>query len=103
MTNQIFCIWQIPEKKRVHNVTVHQLFIDVKKACDSVRTEVLYNILIEFRTPRKLVHMCLSQTYSTVCIGKRQCDNFPIQNGLQQGVGDAFSPLLFKLSFGIRH
>jgi hypothetical protein len=29
---------------------VHQLFIDFKKAYDSVRREVLYNILIEFET-----------------------------------------------------
>jgi hypothetical protein len=34
-------------KKWEYNVTVHQLFIDFKKAYDSVRREVLYNILIE--------------------------------------------------------
>jgi hypothetical protein len=33
------------------NETVHQLFIDFKKAHDSVRREVLYNILIEFGVP----------------------------------------------------
>jgi hypothetical protein len=27
--------------------TVHQLFIDFKKFCESVKSEVLYNILIE--------------------------------------------------------
>ena len=31
---------------------VHQLFIDFKKAYDSVRKEVLYNILIEFGVPK---------------------------------------------------
>jgi len=30
---------------------VHQLFIDFKKAYDSFRREVLYNILIEFVVP----------------------------------------------------
>jgi hypothetical protein len=35
--------------------TVHQLFIDFKKAYDSVRREVLYNILLEFGMPLKLV------------------------------------------------
>jgi hypothetical protein len=38
-------------------VTVHQLFIDFKKAYDSVRREVLYNIFIEFGEPIKLVRL----------------------------------------------
>ncbi|KAJ4442301.1 hypothetical protein ANN_12169 [Periplaneta americana] len=51
--------------------TVHQLFIDFKKAYDSVKREVLYDILIEFGIPKKLVRlikMCLSETYSRVRI-----------------------------------
>jgi hypothetical protein len=38
-------------------VTVHQLFTDFKKAYDLFRREVLYNILIEFRVPMKLVRL----------------------------------------------
>jgi hypothetical protein len=38
---------------------VHQLFIDFKKAYDSVRREVLYNILIEFGIPMKLVTLVM--------------------------------------------
>ena len=34
---------------------MHQLFIDFKKAYDSIRREVLYNILMEFDIPMKLV------------------------------------------------
>ena len=34
-------------KKWEHNEAVHQLFIDFKKAYDSVKREALYNILIE--------------------------------------------------------
>ena len=40
-----------------YNEPVHQLFIDFKKAYDSVRREVLYKILIEFGIPRKLVSL----------------------------------------------
>jgi hypothetical protein len=36
-TDQIFCIRQVLEKQWEYNGTVHQLFIDLKKACDSVR------------------------------------------------------------------
>ena len=38
-------------KKWEYNDTVHQLFIDFKKAYDSARREVLYNILMEFGIP----------------------------------------------------
>jgi hypothetical protein len=67
--------------------------------------EVLYNILIEFWIPMKLVRlitMCLNETYNKVRIGKHLSDNLPIQNGLKQR--DALSPLLynFALEYAIR-
>jgi hypothetical protein len=61
--DQIFYIWQILEKKLEYNGAVHQLFIYFKKAYDSVKREVLYNILLEFGIPKKLVRlikMCLN-------------------------------------------
>jgi len=39
------------------HIQVHQLFIDFKKAYDSVRRKILYKILIEFGIPRKLVRV----------------------------------------------
>jgi hypothetical protein len=84
---------------------VHQLFVDFKKAYDSVRRQVLYNIFIEFGIPLKLVRlikMCLNKTYSRVWVGKHMSDRFPIKNDLKQG--DALSPLLFNfaLEYAIR-
>jgi hypothetical protein len=87
-TDHIFCIRQILEKKWDYNEAVHQLFIDFKKAYVSVRREVLYNILIEFGIPIKLVRivkMCLSVAYSRVRVGKHLSDTFSIKNGLKQG------------------
>jgi hypothetical protein len=52
-TDHIFYIHQILEKTWEYNEAVHQLFIDFVKAYDSVRKEVLYNILIEFGIPMK--------------------------------------------------
>jgi hypothetical protein len=66
-TGHIFRFRQTFEKKMEYNIAVHQLFIDIKKAYDSVGREVLYNILIEFGIPMKLVRlikMCLIETYS---------------------------------------
>jgi hypothetical protein len=74
------------EKKWEYNETVHQLFVDFKKAYDSVRREVLYNILLEFGVPMKLVRLIkvgLNKTYSKVHINKHLSDTFPIQNDLK--------------------
>jgi hypothetical protein len=100
-TDQNFCIRQLLEKKWEYNVTVHHLFTDF----DSVRREVLYNFLIEFGVPMKLVWLiktCSNETCGKVHMGKHLSDSFPIQNGTEQG--DALSPLLFNfaLEYAIR-
>jgi len=45
------------KKKWEDNKAVHQIFIYYKKVYDSVRWEVLYNILIQFGIPKKLVRI----------------------------------------------
>jgi hypothetical protein len=53
--------------------------------------EVLYNIVIDFREPMKLVKLIKTfsnKIYSKVRIGKHLSERFPIENGLKQG--DAF-------------
>jgi hypothetical protein len=67
----------------------------LNKAYDSVRREVLYNILMEFAIPRKLVKV-LRMKPILVCIGKHLSDMFPIQNSIKQG--DVLSPLLFNFA-----
>jgi hypothetical protein len=57
----------------------------------------LYNNLIEFGIPLKLVRlikMCLSERYTRVWVGKHLSDRFPVKNGLKKG--DTLSPLLFN-------
>ena len=83
---------------------MHQPFIDFKKAYDSVRREVLCNILIQFVISMKLVRlikMCLNVTLSRVRVGKNLSDVFSFRNGLQQ---DALSALFFNfaLEYAIR-
>ena len=104
-TDYIFCICQVLEKTWEYNEAVHQLFIDFKQAYDSVRREVLNNILIEFRIPMKLarlIKMCLTEIYSRVWVGKNLSDRFPTGNDSKQG--DVLSPFFFNfaLEYAIR-
>jgi hypothetical protein len=98
--DHILCICQIFEKKKwVYNEEVHQLFVDFKKPYDSVRREVIYNIVIEFGIPMKmvrLIEMCLTETYSRVWVGKNLSDIFPSRNRLKKG--DTLLSLLFNFA-----
>ena len=96
-TDHIFCFPLILEKKWEYNEAVHLLSVNFKNDPDSVRREVLYNILIEFVIPKKLVRLikiCLNEPYSRVRVGKNLSDMFPIRNGLK--LVDALSPLLLN-------
>jgi hypothetical protein len=77
--------------------TVHLVFIDFKKAYNSVRREVLYNILSEFSVPMqpvRLIKLHLNEMYSGVCIALHLSEKLSIQNGLKQG--DASLPVLLN-------
>jgi hypothetical protein len=105
MMMMIIIIMQIVEKKWEYNEEARQLFVDYKKAYDSVRREVLCNILIEFGIPLtlvKLIKICLYETYSRVRVGKHLSDTFPTKNSSKEG--DTLSPLLFNfvLEYAIR-
>jgi hypothetical protein len=56
-SDQIFCTYQILEKKSEYNGIAHHLFLGFKKAYDTVMREELYNcnILIEIGIPMKAV------------------------------------------------
>jgi Reverse transcriptase (RNA-dependent DNA polymerase). len=83
------CLRQILEKKLEYNEAQYQLFMDIKKACDSVRREVLCNMLIELGISMKLVRIIkvyLKGTYSTDRVDKHLSDLLPINNGLKKKV-----------------
>ena len=64
----------------IRSVQVNQDVLKIKNAYDSVRREVLYNILVEFNVPMKLVRLIkiyLDETYSSVRVGKHLSDIFP--------------------------
>ena len=95
------------EKKEEYNEAVHQLFIDFKKAYDSVRREVLYNILIEFSIPMKLVrliliNLCPHETCSTVQVDKHLPHMIPIKKGWKQRGASSLLLCNFALEYATR-
>jgi hypothetical protein len=75
-------------EKWEYNVTVPQLFINLKETYVSVRREVLYSILIKFGISKNLVDLitiCLYETFNAAGVGKNLFESFPVQNGLKQG------------------
>jgi hypothetical protein len=104
-TDQIFYVCQLQEKKWKYNDTVHQLFIDFKKAYDSVWREVFYSIRSEFGIPRKLVvliKMSLKWNLQYSPYRQNLPDKFPIQNDLKQGVALSLVLFNFALEYAIR-
>ena len=89
-----------------YNEAVHQLFTYFKETYDSVKREVLYNILIEFGIPMKLVRLiktCLTETYSRVQGGKNLSGMFPIRNVLKKKGGGCSIAIAFQLCFRVCH
>jgi hypothetical protein len=96
LPNIYFAFVKSLRKKWELNEAVHQLFMDFKETYDTVRSEVLYNILVVFGIPMKLIRLVnvyLSEISSRV---KRLSDMFRIKNGLKQGV--ALTPLFFNVA-----
>ena len=61
---------------------MHQLFIDIKKAYDSVR-RVECSVSVK---QDRVIKMRLSEAFITVRVGKRLSDTFPIEYGLKRGI-----------------
>jgi len=77
---------------------VYILFVDFKKAYDSIHRESLINILKEFRFPRKIVNLfeaSINQTKIKVKILNTTSQPVRMTTGLRQE--DALSPVLFNL------
>jgi hypothetical protein len=82
-----------------YSEAVYQLFVGFEKAYDSVRVEVLYNLIFELGIPMKLLRLikiCLNENCSRVRVSKHSSDVFPVRNDLKQG--DVLSSLLFNLA-----
>lgn len=81
-----------------HNIRIHTLFVDFKKAYDSIHRESLLNIMKEFHFPQKLVNLVsisVMETLIRVQVGNSITEPATVNLGLRQG--DSLSPILFNV------
>jgi len=97
--DQIFALRQILEKCYEYNVNVHQLYIDFRKAYDTVRRGKVIEALKSFGiTPKlvRLVRMTLVDTTSMVKVDGQLSPPFRVKVGVRQG--GVLSATLFNLA-----
>ena len=98
-TDQMFTLRQILDKFREYNLQTHHLFVDFKAAYDSVKRNELWQIMLEYGFPTKLIklsRMTLEGSKSCVRIAGETSVAFVTLDGLKQG--DALSNLLFNIA-----
>jgi hypothetical protein len=97
--DQLATIEQLMEKKYEYRQKIWQVFVDFKKAYDSIHRDSLYNIMYEFGFPKKLISltkMCMNGTRYQVRVDCTVSEEFEVMTGLKQG--DALSPILFNIA-----
>jgi len=78
--------------------------MNFKKAFDSVTRKVLYNILIEFGIPEKilkLMKICLNETYTRIRLGKHLCNIISYYEWFETRKG--FISIAFIICFRVHH
>jgi sorting nexin-29 len=96
---QLSVIAQIIEKKHEYRQDMRQMFVDFRKAYDSIHRNSLYNIMEEFRFLKKLINLtklAMEGVKYQVRVDNIMLEVFNVETGLKQG--DALSSLLFNIA-----
>ena len=99
-SDMIFVARQLLEKSREHQSSLFTLFVDLKKAYDSVPRDALWQVLEKCGVPPKMltiVKQLHEGMQAEVRIGSELSDSFEVKNGLRQGC--TLAPTLFNLFF----
>ena len=94
----VFLCHSVLEKVYAHDIDLHILFIDFKKAFDSINQKKLLGSLVSFGIPKKigrLVKMTLEGAQFKVIVDGKISNPFVIGIGVKQG--DGLSATLFNL------
>ena len=100
-SDMIFCARQLMEKAREHNTKLY-LFVDLRKAYDSVPRQTLWAVLRKYGIPPPLVNIIQSLhdgMKAEVTVNGATTDSIDVTNGLRQGC--TIAPTLFNLYFNL--
>ena len=96
----IFVVRQLVEKTREHNKSLFVLFVNLRKAYDSVPREALWKVLIKCGVPPLMLKVIRS-FHDGICakirVGVSSTESFEVRNGLRQGC--TLAPTLFNIYF----
>ena len=101
-TDMIFCARQLVEKTREHNSKVFMLFVDLKKAYDSIPRQALWLVLQKYGIPLVIINLIQSLhegMKAEVSVSGGTTPAIEVNNGLRQGC--TIAPTLFNLYFNM--
>ena len=98
--DMIFVARQLMEKAREHGDSLYVMFVDLKKAYDSVPREALWQVLQKCGVPPQMLEI-IKSFHEGMCaevrVGHDTTDCFEVKNGLRQGC--TMAPTLFNIYF----
>ena len=97
-TSQILALRRVIEEASVHQTDIVIIFVDFRKAFDSVNRECVQQVLKAYNVPEKLINGIMSlysNTIATVITPDGLTDKFKTTSGVLQG--DTLAPFLFVL------
>ena len=96
----IFVVQQLFEKAKEHQESLFTLFVDLRKACDSVPRVALWHVLEMWCPPQmlRIVRSFHEDMQAEVRVGGVLSDTFKVRSGLRQGC--TLAPTLFIIYFG---
>ena len=96
----IFVARQLVEKTREHGESLYVLFVDLRKAYDSVPRQALWKVLEKYGMLAKMLNVVKSfheRMPAEVRVGSTVTERFEVRNGLRQGC--TLAPTLFNIYF----
>ena len=100
--DMIFCVKQLVEKSVEHNTNTYILFIDLRKAYDSVPRQALWSCFENYGIPPVMIEVIKSfhkNMKAIVTVDGSSSPDFEVNNGLRQGC--TIAPTLFTLYFNM--